>query len=517
MTLHTQFPRRSALLKFLVLLCMSHLAASDIAAEEKETSFSLDIQVDFGEDIGRNYGSLFEIVDQQGNVVAGAGFEGVFNTTGRGNRQRLSCFIKPHDEQLQYDIKRLPRSTTDAGVYLFDFQNRLYAQSASSGKDRDVRFFNGNGWSTDQATIAFTTMVAGKPLAVSSPRVLYDGKPILDLTAQKVTIARYYYASGHLFVRVNGEGINEIAACPWRPSQAAEIDYTAATKIPLRSPMEFVYAFGQWHDQVLVATNTGGVYRFADGTWSCLVEPILDVSYQVYTMINYKDRLLLGQYPTGELFEYDGSEVKQLKHQPPVMPGVSGSAREAQTSAIYGGDLYVGVWPWAELWRMDSDTGEWNFVRRMFTHPEITDRQTHPYETEATALGHVLNRWGHRITGLVPFNNSLFVSTSAKGSAPYEQSFEFLNAGDKWKDYGRVYELTLPGQVSIDTAWKNGRNNYRITCTPTTLTLSQDGGATHKTNITRKMYDAITSGTLKLREGVYGKFGGKLLSLQPSL
>ena len=121
-------------------------------------------------------------------------------------------------------------------------------------------------------------------------------------------------------------------------------------------PREFIYSYGQLGDDVLAATNTGGVYRFDGREWKCLVEPIEDVSYQVYTMINYYDRLLLGQYPTGNLFEYDGREVRHLQDQPPVMPGVSDRAREAQTTAIYGGDLYVGVWPWAELWRLDGNS-----------------------------------------------------------------------------------------------------------------------------------------------------------------
>ncbi len=491
---------------------MLMVTASAQAAAEAER-LRVELSVELSEDLGQNFGTLFEVKDAQGKLVGGAGFEGVYNTTGRGNRFRLHFFLKSPGAPPEFEVKPLPRSTTDAGVYLADFRGRLQAQSASGGEDRQVRAWNGTEWVADEEHTPFATYVAGKVMEVLSPQVLYDRQPILDLSEKNVGIGRYYYAGGHLFVRVFNDDLNEIAACAWRPGQSGQIDYDSAKKIPMRMPREFIYAYGQLGEDVLAATNTGGVYRFNGDEWACLVEPIADVSYQVYTMINYEDRLLLGQYPTGNLFEYDGREVRHLADQPPVMPGVSSHAREAQTSAIYGGDLYVGVWPWAELWRLDSNTDTWQFCRRMFTHPPLTDAQVHPYEKEATQLGHVLNRWGHRITGLVPMGDSLFVSTSSKGSTPYDPSFGFLNEGDKWKEYGRVYELTLPGQVSIDTEWNSGPLKFEIKISPDEITLRQIQGNTGSAKLSRGMYEAVLGGKFQPQNGVYGKFRGRDMKL----
>jgi hypothetical protein len=33
---------------------------------------------------------------------------------------------------------------------------------------------------------------------------------------------------------------------------------------------------------------------------------------------------------------------------PPKLAGVSGSAREAQTTVIFGGEVLVDVWPWGD-------------------------------------------------------------------------------------------------------------------------------------------------------------------------
>ena len=36
------------------------------------------------------------------------------------------------------------------------------------------------------------------------------------------------------------------------------------------------------------------------------------VSYQIYSALTYDDRLLLGHYPTGEIYEYAGGDLKLL-------------------------------------------------------------------------------------------------------------------------------------------------------------------------------------------------------------
>jgi hypothetical protein len=107
-------------------------------------------------------------------------------------------------------------------------------------------------------------------------------------------------------------------------------------------------------------------------------------SFQVYSALNYYDRLLLGHYPSGCVYEFDGQNIRLQAGWPPRLPGVSGSAREAQTTTIYRGDLYIGVWPWAEIWRYDRDADHWHSMGRAFTGPALTDTVTHPYEQKSS-------------------------------------------------------------------------------------------------------------------------------------
>ena len=158
---------------------------------------------------------------------------------------------------------------------------------------------------------------------------------------------------------------------------------------------ETTFAWGQLGRQIVTGSNIGGFYVFEDGTWSMLLKPKLRVSYQLYSTMAFHDRLLMGQYPTGRVFEYDGKKITDLEGWPPKLQGVSGSAREAQTTVIYGGDVFVGVWPWGELWRYSPDSKSWAFTRRMFDHPQLSDRVTHPYDADHRGNA-ASNLWGQR-------------------------------------------------------------------------------------------------------------------------
>ena len=163
-----------------------------------------------------------------------------------------------------------------------------------------------------------------------------------------------------------------------------------------------------------------------------------------------------------------------------MMPGVSGSVREAQTTAIYGGDLYVGVWPWSELWRYDAHGDEWKFVRRNFRKPPITDTMNHPYEDRVVAYNEehgtdlVINDWGQRVTGLAPNGDAMFLSVSAKGCPVRDMRHSFLHDDEVWNQYRMVYRVRKPGSVSVPVAW---------TGKPTTLafTIGEDRSASRRT------------------------------------
>ena len=93
-----------------------------------------------GEDLGQNLGSLFEVRDSGGRVVAGAGFMEAYNTRFRSSRHTLQFFLRPQKDADSFTVKRLPHPDLGTGVYLFDSNENLFAWT--SEKNNSVRRWN---------------------------------------------------------------------------------------------------------------------------------------------------------------------------------------------------------------------------------------------------------------------------------------------------------------------------------------------------------------------------------------
>lgn len=86
-----------------------------------------------------------------------------------------------------------------------------------------------------------------------------------------------------------------------------------------------------------------------DDIYSCTNPelPILSVprAIQFYSSINYQGRVLLGEWPTGRLYEFDGVELKPSNMTPPEIAKLSDKrlGYEAQTMAEYCGICLSGT------------------------------------------------------------------------------------------------------------------------------------------------------------------------------
>ena len=479
-----------------------------------QSSLRIEVRVDLGADEGQAMGSLFELRDADGRAIAGAGFLETYNTQARSDRRQVTFYVAPPEGDWPVKVERLPRPSPDSGVYLFDKGDRLFSATRSGATDNQLRYWDADrgAWIEDKKTIRFETAVGTGSLGVASRTVYWNGKAIRKFAAQEPRLGAHYYANGFLVVRRflpdNAAAVNEILAIPWSASEPEELDLSKAVSLKLRSQKEFVYAYGQQDGDIIAATNTGGVYRFNGRAWEALVEP-KKTSFQVYTTVIHDGRLLLGHYPTGELWEVEGRDVTRLEGWPPVLPGVSIFAREAQTSAIYGGSLFVGVWPWGEVWRHDRASGRWNFFRRMFDHPELTDKTRHPYEAEAKQMGlNAQNAWGQRVTSMVPFGDSLYISTSAKTAMKLNPKPDFL-LPDKWKDFGAVYRVTVPGQLTVSTRWVDGPTTFVFEIADDRMRVLQDGMELGAAEVSG-LFQPESGAKVEWGEGVYGALNGKV-------
>jgi len=180
---------------------------------------------------------------------------------------------------------------------------------------------------------------------LGASEVKYNGRTVLS-PPREGSYELFFYANGYLcFYHVNrgdngyrpyendSDGFSKLYACPWTVDQA-RVDLSAATVLTLPVVGETTFAWGQLGDQVVTGSNIGGFYVFEKDSWQMLLPPKLGVSYQLYSTMMFHDRLLMGQYPSGRIFQYDGKQISDMPGWPPVLDGVSASAREAQTTVI---------------------------------------------------------------------------------------------------------------------------------------------------------------------------------------
>lgn len=223
-------------------------------------------------------------------------------------------------------------------------------------------------------------------------------------------------------------------------------------------PDSYPYVFAQKDGSVLSITNYGDALLFKNGMWCRMSmrddvyactnseEPILSAprAIQFYSSINYQGKVLLGEWPTGRLYEFDGTKLKPSSMTPPKIAELSDKrlGYEAQTMASYCGDLFVGYWPKGEVWRYDHVAREWKYFKRFFSNVEGEPFIPHSYRPDDE-----LNPafFGQRVTAMVPFKGSLYVTTSNLRAWTVNDSARVKIDPANASEYGAIYKVTKQG------------------------------------------------------------------------
>ncbi|MDG2384752.1 MAG: hypothetical protein P8N76_23995 [Pirellulaceae bacterium] len=490
-------------------------------SSDSKLKTQITITLDRGKDLGQCFGSLFEATSENGSLTIGAGFQNAYNTRYRADRHALHFFVRPRANSRQLTVEELPRPTKNlTGAYLFHRDGTVYSTEGGLKSWNAVA----SQWTSVNALGGTheSMRVGNGTLTFGDSKVLWNGHTILS-PPENGRYQLFFYAHGHLcFYHVNRQnkpyriyqndqdGSSRLFACPWTPEES-NVDLSRAIVLQLPIVGETTFAWGQLNRQIVTGSNIGGFYVFENGKWRMILKPRLSESYQLYSTLGFDNRLVMGQYPTGRVFAYDGKQITDQPGWPPVLAGVSAQAREAQTTTIYGGELFVGVWPWGELWRYNPSGRKWGFLRRMFTHPKRNAQIIHPYDIE-NASNTPQNLWGQRVTSLITNGPNLFVSTSAK--APHEwkpDQYPFLTA-DQWKSYGKVYRATMPGHLSVPTQWTHGATQFEFIINHRSISIRQDGHLLGKSvlssDLATQIKQVVQYQRVKWGSGTYGPFGG---------
>ena len=206
-----------------------------------------------------------------------------------------------------------------------------------------------------------------------------------------------------------------------------------------------VFVGTNWGDTLLFNTESGAWCRMSrrGATFSCAQSdpgPNVDPGRQWYSSTPFGEDALIGEYPGGKLWKFDGVELKkELGLTPPPYRGaVMTPGYETQTLAFYCGSLYIGMWPYGELWRFDGSL--WSRHTQFFAY--TSSPPDFPYEEQALTSGEIFNFLGQRIVSLVVHNGSLWVATSNKGPRTSVDALEL--DPEIRSQYGAVWQLTDP-------------------------------------------------------------------------
>lgn len=207
--------------------------------------------------------------------------------------------------------------------------------------------------------------------------------------------------------------------------------------------LPFVYA--ESNGAVFVGTSFGDALLFKNGKWcrmekrklrfSCngLLPPPSEPSTQFYSSAYFNGRTLVGEYPSGAIFEFDGKEVFPSKISPAEFPHSGRISYESQTLMSFCGSFLVGYWPKGEIY---TYSGEWQEPIALFSPNE----DYVAFQDEAVSSDLVANFFGRRVASLVQYDDALYAITSSKGD--WHTGIDTNLSKADADEYGMVWKLT---------------------------------------------------------------------------
>lgn len=304
----------------------------------------------------------------------------------------------------------------------------------------------------------------------------------------------------------------DLVACSSAPD-AADCDRIAI------HAQTFPYAYAEANGRVLVATNWGDILIHRAGQGWCraaqqgqrlacptegsvLPVPEAPRGFQFYSSARFGDHTLLGRWPGGAVYEFDGDALAPHDDTPPLPQDDVTANSEAQSMAVYCGNLYVGYWPRGDLWMRSSVDGVWHYAGRAFSHPEAPEPAV-PYidrpipEMDAAFLG-------QRITSLTPQGDSLYLTTSnLRGWYKSIPTPDFLSEAQA-AEYGRLWRLRQAGCATAHVK-ERATTTLHFDISPTEIRIRQD-----RVTLAAAVNPGVMpqdGDTLVVGDGVFGALG----------
>lgn len=340
-----------------------------------------------------------------------------------------------YDMQAPVDAWQSYSSSPDFATHYWDSSthNEDYKISKLPRIAEDFR----SGYSfVSSGDLIFHNLANGQQFSLGS-----DGsyQPLSDRRAQLYQFTAY----NHNFFQ---EG-NTVWACNNSNGKCMGIDIYFWT---------FPYVYLDKNGKTLTITNWGDALIYDGFRWCRMSRSSDDVfecnpdepkvekprAIQFYSSIKFEGKTLVGEWPTGSIYEFDGEKLFPSTYwTPPKFHSREIIGYEAQSMGMYCGDLFVGYWPRGEVWRFDYKNRTWSLFHRFFT--DRTPDAFIPYvHRTADQLDPAF--FGQRITSLTPYKDSLYATTSnLRGWT--DDTIQDVVSADELDQYGAVYKIHKDG------------------------------------------------------------------------
>ncbi|MDP3459179.1 MAG: hypothetical protein Q8S09_07895 [Hyphomonas sp.] len=412
-------------------------------------------------------GTLIEFSYESGPTI-GLGFPSIRNTRQQRLGNRLSVFVD--DDNHSYEVTDLGKPFDSSGAVFFTVGGKVYVRPYPIGSDRvyalndetnrwssisDEEFSRQvakylRRWFSIPSSCGYVIDIVGNT-ALTRNCLVQRGKTVhfdkLNFPGLGNSVSKYsvFFDNRRIVFHVISTP-NFLAYCDY-PIKAEACQLT-----PYVYETGFAYAVFSSKDRVYVASNAGRVYALgAHGPGKIAIDNEANESFQLYSSMKYSKSVLLGEYPKGELLEWDRG-LKQFQ-PPPDNSNVAGVGSELQSLELYKGRIVAGFWPTGELKIFDKKSGEWEPSIRLFPDERLDPSmpyQAEPYFDHLKALGEpITNLLGQRIADLLVEGDSLYVATSSKTGGILDP--EKLELDERvLADYGKIYRVRSTGQNTID-------------------------------------------------------------------
>lgn len=231
----------------------------------------------------------------------------------------------------------------------------------------------------------------------------------------------------------------------------------------LQDKDDFLYCISCQFNKFILCTSHGWIYKASENGIKCIGTNYDRISNQLYCALKLDGEMLYGHYPSGHIHKIiDDKQIDTM--EPPILNPVSENERELMVMVRYGGSIYVGIWPWGEVYKKDINTLDWTPEMRCFTYPAFNKLEA-PYANivERHEWKFEYNEFGQRVYHMVPFDEYMFISTSGKSGNFRDLWNQAEGSGNiDLNEYGRIHSIKINGQYAFYVNKRDGVIKIKI-------------------------------------------------------